>query len=190
RSHCTHQFGFAGLPQIRVLRRGLRIQWRVSVANPLKVLIVGGYGTFGGRLVDLLSDDARLVLIVAGRSTPWAVEFCVRRNAQARLVPTEFDRDSDVREQLRKWAPNVLVDASGPFQSYGKRRYELIEACIAQHVQYLDLADGAEFVDGVSAFDAAARSAGVSVLSGVSSFPVLTAAVVRHLSLDMSRVVT
>jgi hypothetical protein len=157
---------------------------------PLKVLIVGGYGTFGGRLVDLLSDDARLVLIVAGRSTQRAVEFCSRRNTQARLVATEFDRDGDVGEQLREWAPNVLVDASGPFQSYGQRRYQLIEACIARHVQYLDLADAAEFVDGVSAFDAAARSAGVSVLSGVSSFPVLTAAVVRHLSVGMTRVAT
>ncbi|HEY2400295.1 MAG TPA: saccharopine dehydrogenase NADP-binding domain-containing protein, partial [Steroidobacteraceae bacterium] len=143
----------------------------MSFTHPLKVLIVGGYGTFGGRLVDLLSDEARLVLIVTGRSTQRAVEFCSPRTAQARLVATEFDRDGDVGEQLRKWAPNVLVDASGPFQSYGNRRYELIEACIAQHVQYLDLADAAEFVDGVSAFDAAARSAGVSVLSGVSSFP-------------------
>ena len=156
--------------------------------SPLKVLIVGGYGTFGGRLVDLLSDEARLVLIVAGRSTQRAVEFCSTRTAQARLVATEFDRNGDVGEQLRKWAPNVLVDASGPFQSYGERRYQLIEACIAQHVQYLDLADGAEFVDGVSAFDTAARSAGVSVLSGVSSFPVLTAAVVRHLAVGMTRV--
>lgn len=160
----------------------------MSVTNPLKVLIVGGYGTFGGRLVDLLSDDARLVLIVAGRSTQRAVEFCSRRNAPARLVPTTFDRDGDVGEQLRKWAPNVLVDASGPFQSYGERRYELIEACIAQQVQYLDLADDAEFVDAVSAFDAAARAAGICVLSGVSSFPVLSAAVVRHLSVGMTRV--
>src|ERR1700747_2797847 len=113
-----------------------------DLTSPLKVLIVGGYGTFGGRLVDLLSDDARLVLIVAGRSTQRAVEFCSRRTAQARLVATEFDREGDVREQLRKWAPNVLVDASGPFQSYGERRYELIEACIGQRVHYLDLADG------------------------------------------------
>jgi len=160
------------------------------MTNPLKVLIVGGYGTFGGRLVDLLSDDARLVLIVAGRSSHRAIEFCSKRTVQARLVPTAFDRDGDVDEQLRKWAPHVLVDASGPFQSYGARRYELMEACIAQRVQYLDLADGAEFVDGVSAFDAAARAAGVAVLSGVSSFPVLTAAVVRHLSVGMTRVVS
>jgi len=159
------------------------------MTHPLKVLIVGGYGTFGGRLVDLLSDDARLVLIIAGRSPERAVEFCSQRTAQAHLVPTAFDRDGDVAEQLRNWAPHVLVDASGPFQAYGARRYELIEACIAQHVQYLDLADGSEFVDGVSACGAAARAADGAVLSGVSSFPVLTAAVVRHLSVGMTRVV-
>jgi hypothetical protein len=159
------------------------------LTNPLKVLIVGGYGTFGGRLVDLLSDDPRLVLIVAGRSTQRAIEFCSQRTAQARLVPTAFDRDGNVGEQLRSWLPHVLVDASGPFQSYGERRYDLIKACIAQQVQYLDLADGAEFVDGVSAFDAEARAASVAALSGVSSFPVLTAAVVRNLSVGMTQVV-
>ena len=33
----------------------------------MRVLIIGGYGTFGGRLVDLLIDEPRLTLIVAGR---------------------------------------------------------------------------------------------------------------------------
>jgi hypothetical protein len=55
-------------------------------------------------------------------------------------------------------------------------------------VNYLDLADGSDFVAGVRAFDAAARTAGLYVLSGVSSFPVLTAAVVRRLSSGMTRV--
>ena len=32
-----------------------------------KVLIVGGYGTFGGRLVDLLLDQKELTLLVGGR---------------------------------------------------------------------------------------------------------------------------
>lgn len=34
----------------------------------LRVLIVGGYGIFGGRIVDLLKDEPRLELIVAGPS--------------------------------------------------------------------------------------------------------------------------
>src|SRR6202020_3548803 len=65
-----------------------------------------------------------------------------------------------------------------------------MEACTARGVKSLDLADGSDFVAGVGAFDAAARDAGRYVLSGVSSFPVLTAAVVRHLSSDMARVDT
>ena len=34
----------------------------------LTVLIVGGYGTFGGRIVELLENEPRLTLIIAGRS--------------------------------------------------------------------------------------------------------------------------
>lgn len=50
------------------------------------VLIIGGYGTFGGRLTDLLADEPRLRLIVAGRSLEAAKAFCVRPS-QATLVP-------------------------------------------------------------------------------------------------------
>lgn len=157
--------------------------------SALKLLVVGGYGTFGGRLVELLKDEPRLEIIVAGRSASQGTAFCAAsQDAVARLVPATFDRNGDASEQLRALAPDILVDASGPFQAYGEGRYRLIEACIAQGVHYLDLADGSEFVAGVGAFDAAARAAGVYVLSGVSSFPVLTAAVVRHLSSDMTRV--
>jgi hypothetical protein len=34
----------------------------------MQILIVGGYGVFGGRIVELLEDEAQLELIVAGRS--------------------------------------------------------------------------------------------------------------------------
>ena len=50
--------------------------------------------------------------------------------------------------------------------------------------------DGAAFVQGIAQFDAEARARGVVVLSGVSSFPVLTAAVVRRLARGMARVDT
>jgi KR domain. len=34
----------------------------------MKVLILGGYGTFGGRLAQLLADESSATLIIAGRS--------------------------------------------------------------------------------------------------------------------------
>ncbi len=154
-----------------------------------RILIVGGYGTFGGRLVELLEDDARLTLLVAGRSLSLAREFCSGRvKAVAQLVPTLFDRASDEAAQLTALRPTVVVDASGPFQAYGSHRYRLIELCISCGVHYLDLADGSDFVAGVMKFDAAARAAGVYVLSGVSSFPVLTAAVVHRLSAGIATI--
>jgi hypothetical protein len=144
----------------------------------LGVLIVGGYGTFGGRIVELLENEPRLVLFIAGRSLERARAYCKTRDkAKAKLVPTTFDRDGDLSAHLVPLRPHVLVDASGPFQTYGQGRYRVIEACIAHGIHYLDLADGSDFVEGVHAFAPAARGAGVFVLSGVSSFPILTAAI-------------
>lgn len=159
------------------------------MSNHLKILIVGGYGTFGGRLVELLEDESRLTLVVAGRSLTQAQDYCKsRKAAKATLMPARFDRTEDLVVQVASLAPDIVVDASGPFQSYGKDEYKLVEACIANRANYLDLADGSDFVKGITAYDEAARTAGVYVLSGVSSFPVLTAAVARHLSGDMTKV--
>ncbi|PRH84110.1 saccharopine dehydrogenase [Labrys okinawensis] len=161
----------------------------VTASSPsLRVLIVGGYGIFGGRLAELLADEPRLTLIIAGRSLAKAEFFCASRPVRARLFPAEFDRDQPLEPQLRALKPDVIVDASGPFQDYGKQPYRLIEAAIAHGADYFDFSDGAAFVRGVTGLDAAARQRGVAILSGVSSFPVLTAAVVRHLAGAFSRI--
>src|SRR5258708_25154126 len=149
--------------------------------SELRILIVGGYGIFGGRLVELLEDDARLTLLVAGRSLESARKYCEgRRKETGKLIPTLFDRTRDDTSKMATLNATLVVDASGPFQAYGSNGYRLIEQCIACKVHYLDLADGSDFVPGIAKFDAAARTAGVYILSGVSSFPVLTAAALRR----------
>ena len=151
-------------------------------AARLKILILGGYGTFGGRLARLLADDNRLTLAIAGRSQQRAAEFCSGLPAKAALLALAFDRDGDVEAQLRAAKPDIVVDASGPFQSYGKDPYRIVRVALALGIHYLDLADGPDFVQGVAKFDDEARARGVFVLSGVSSFPVLTCAAARHLA--------
>ena len=149
---------------------------------PLKVLILGGYGTFGGRLARLLAVDARLTLLIAGRSLSKAQSFCDQLAPGASRSALCFDRDGDVVAQIRAIDPDLVVDATGPFQCYGEDPYRIIRACLGHGIDYLDLADGSEFVKGVAQFDREARERGVFILSGVSSFPVLTAAVLRHLA--------
>jgi hypothetical protein len=154
----------------------------------LRVLIVGGYGTFGGRLAQLLAYESKLEILVAGRSQKKAASFCASLAAKALTVPIAFDRNGDIEAQIEALVPDIVVDASGPFQAYGGDPYRLVRACLTQGVDYLDLADGSEFVDGITQFDDAARKRQICILSGVSSFPVLTAAVVDALSHGFSRI--
>src|SRR5574339_425248 len=152
----------------------------------MNILILGGYGTFGGRLAYLLAEDERLTLFIAGRSIEKAKEFCKSLPPGAQKVPVFFDRNADVDARIRELRPNVVVDAMGPFQNYGEDPYRVVKACIANGVDYMDLADGSDFVKGIHQFDQEARAKNIYILSGVSSFPVLTAAVVRKLSYDMT----
>jgi len=155
----------------------------------LKILIVGGYGVFGSRIVELLENDARLTLFVGGRSVAKAKTFAASRQlAKAELVPAAIDRNGDIGGQLSAIRPDIVIDASGPFQTYGDDGYRVIKACLAQGANYLDLADGSDFVAGVGAFDDRAKAAGLYIISGASSFPVLTAAAVRRLSAGMAAV--
>jgi hypothetical protein len=139
----------------------------------MKILILGGYGVFGGRLAQLLRDDPRLTLMIAGRDGAKARAFCDSLGGVARTHPLQLDR-SAVATALAQHKPDLVVDASGPFQAYGDDPYLVPKAAIAAKVPYLDLADGADFVAGIGGLDAAATPAGIFVLAGVSSFPVLT----------------
>ncbi|HZZ94195.1 MAG TPA: DUF4166 domain-containing protein [Usitatibacter sp.] len=154
----------------------------------MKVLVLGGYGTFGARLVRLLAAESRLTLVVAGRSSSRAARFVAQHAVPggATLEPTMLDRRGDLDGALERLEPAVLVDASGPFQDYGDDAYRVVEACLRHRVHYLDLADGADFVSGIARHDAQARKQGIFAISGVSTLPALSFAVVRHLSEDCS----
>ncbi|MFS1525909.1 DUF4166 domain-containing protein [Microbulbifer sp. 2304DJ12-6] len=150
----------------------------------MRILILGGYGVFGGRLAELLLSVTDLEIIISGRDLNRAKDFCNTHNGNAALTPLRLDR-CEIGTQLTSIAPDIVVDASGPFQSYGHDGYAVIVACIKAKVNYLDFADATNFVFGVSRFDQEAKEAGVFVLSGASSFPVLTACVLREMSKSM-----
>jgi Saccharopine dehydrogenase NADP binding domain len=135
-----------------------------------RVLLVGGYGTFGTLIARRLSREPGLTVIVAGRSGQKASALAGKLNAEW----TQFDISAGLDGHLKTLKPDILVHTSGPFQEQG---YEVAAACIRNGVHYLDLADGREFVANISRLDEAARAAGVLVVSGASTVPGLTSAV-------------
>ncbi len=67
-------------------------------------------------------------------------------------------------------------------------RFEFVRAALARQIDYLDLADASDFVQGIAQFNADAKARGIFMLAGASSFPILTAAVVRKLAAHMASV--
>ncbi len=145
------------------------------------ILVFGGYGGFGGRLSRRLAAAGHDV-VVAGRHRARAAAFCLRH---AGCRPIRADRDAGVASLLATVGPDLVIDAAGPFQGSEAR---VPAACVAAAIPYLDLADARDFVAGIGALDAAARAAGTVVLSGCSSVPALSGAVVRHLAAGLERV--
>ena len=156
--------------------------------DPYRVLVIGGYGFFGRRLVERLSLQPGLHVIVAGRSAARAAELVASLQATSRatLEGVALDALSDeLPGCLDRLRVRAVVHASGPFQG---QDYRVALACTAAGVHCIDLADGREFVAGIGAVDVAATAAGVCVLSGASSVPALSAAAVDAMTLGWQRV--
>lgn len=141
----------------------------------MKVAIAGGYGVFGARLAELLVRDGHSV-VVTGRNLAKANEVASRVGCSAQEVDLDNNPGAIFDSQ-----PNIVVDASGPFQCYGDKPYRLTELCIDNGVDYLDLSDVAEFTAGIGILDDIARKAGLRLLSGASTVPAITSSVAAEL---------
>ncbi len=151
-----------------------------------RVLIVGGYGAFGAHAAERLAREPSIEIVIAGRSADRARSHAeaLGTRAQAHVGHAALDATSTSAEALRSLAPNVVINASGPFQ---QQDYALARACIAAGCHYVDLADARAFVTGIGALDGAAKAAGVRVVSGASSVPGLSSAAVRRMARDLHR---
>lgn len=151
-----------------------------------RILIVGGYGTFGSRCAERLTRAGDLDIVVAGRDAARANEAAqaLRRTAApgTRISSARIDAERTSAADLQQLGIGIVVNASGPFQA---QSYTLAAAAISARAHYVDLADARDFVTGIGALDAAARAADVLVVSGASSVPGLSSAVVRHLARDI-----
>lgn len=148
----------------------------------LRVLVAGGYGTFGSRVAERLARESIFNIIIAGRDATRAGDAAeVLRSVsgmRAAVSHAVIDAESATASQLGALGAGLVINASGPFQA---QTYALARAAIGAGIHYVDLADGRAFVTGITALDEAARAAGVAVISGASSVPGLSSVIVAAL---------
>lgn len=147
-----------------------------------RVLIVGGAGVFGRRLAEGLLATTDATLIIAGRSRARAEAARAACGAHEAAV---MDRERASAEDVRALNAHLVIDAAGPFQGADLR---FARAVIEAGAHYLDLADARDFVAAFSTLDTLARERGVAAITGVSSTPALTHAVLDHLVAGWRRI--
>ncbi|MCH1910003.1 saccharopine dehydrogenase NADP-binding domain-containing protein [Stenotrophomonas sp. Y6] len=151
----------------------------MSQQEGCRVVVLGGYGHFGARIVRALAATPGITVIAAGRHPQRAAANLPGMEmapVQCRRLDTAAATFAD---DLRATGADLVIHTAGPFQG---QDYGVARACLEAGMHYIDLADGRDFVrDFPAQLDAVARRHGRSAISGASTLPALSGAVVDAL---------
>jgi len=148
----------------------------------MRIVVIGGTGNFGARICRSLASGTGHEIIATGRG-----QASLAAAARTRGVSTAtLDILSPgLHVELGRLRPDLVIHCAGPFQG---QDYRVAEAACMLGAHYVDIADGRDFVAGFTPrLDSRARSAGISVISGASSVPALSSAVVDKLATGFAR---
>lgn len=173
--------------------------------NDSNVLLLGGFGLFGSRIASGLIIQAisqgisspNVILTSRNRYDRQYEEIKLRvlqklnQNANNNAI-----LDSDIKKllrqsnfnaqnfeilekQIKSQKINTVINCIGPFQ---KADYAIPSLCAKLGVDYIDLSDARDYVSSFSEqLDKIAKSNGVHLITGASSFPGLSSSVLKFL---------
>jgi saccharopine dehydrogenase-like NADP-dependent oxidoreductase len=153
-----------------------------------RVLILGASGQFGSRLCRRLVQLDDLHLFIGGRDG----QKLEAAQEQLRAVKPDAKIDilartisgSNLEDLLYSRRLSLVVHLAGPFQG---QDYAVAKACLQAGVPYIDMADGREFVTKFTSLDAAARAKGIPLITGASTVPGLSSAIIEAMLENFSK---
>ena len=143
------------------------------------VLVLGGYGFFGQRISAALASTGSVRVLVGGRDLERASAATRATGLPVENAVALDAHDGHLADVLRRLRVDVLIHTAGPFQG---QDYFVARAAIEARCHYIDLADGRQFVAGISSLSTLASAVGLTVISGASSVPALSSAVIDRYS--------
>lgn len=153
----------------------------------MRVLLLGATGALGRRTAaELLRQPDVEELWLSGRDErkiATLATFFGGISDRLRVFPLDLARDPDLRLDSR--APDVVVSTAGPVY---ETELAGVRASVEAGSSYVSLCDEYEPARSVRGLDAAARSAGVTVVSGCGLSPGITNLLVAHVSPDRGSV--
>ena len=151
----------------------------------MKTLVLGGYGNFGTRICRALAFEPSIDIVIGGRDLSRSQALAASIGGSATGVALDHTK-TDFSETLKQLGIELLIHTAGPFQ---QQDYQVAQAAAKAGTHYIDLADGRRFVcDFSNSLDDDFRTAGCIAISGASTVPALSSAVVDHLCKGLQRI--
>ena len=153
-----------------------------------KVLVLGGYGTFGSRIARRLAITEGCSVIVGGRNTQSAEKYArelsllSKRINNIDVTTAVFDAHNAnmLKQVIQENSINCVVHTAGPFQNHDN--YKIAKCIIENGSHYIDIADARRYIcDFKQTLDGLAKQHNVVAVTGASSVPAISSAVLDHM---------
>lgn len=132
----------------------------------MKYLVIGAGGVGSGIAFDLNEAKDTTLLGIGDINLERASEVASSLGAKARPVHVDIYDEGRLREVIKDY--DVVVNATGPFY---KTARHIIEACINEKIDYVDIADDSSAVSMLLEYDEDCKEAGITAIICAGASP-------------------
>lgn len=140
-----------------------------------QVLILGGSGRIGSKVAADLIAHTSAEITIAGRNLVTGAEASQRLGERVKFSAIDLAAGSGLRAAIGQ--ADLVIHCAGPFHY---RDASVLQACIDQGVNYVDVSDHPSFTRKALAYRSNAESVGVTAIINTGIFPGISNSMVRR----------
>lgn len=152
---------------------------KVRVANAGvmtdRVLILGGRGRIGSSVAQDLATYTQAQITITGRSAETGNSVNLSSSGRIEFLVLDLAEVDKLREAIAN--SNLVIHCAGPFHY---RDTNVLETCIAQGVNYIDVSDHRSYTSKALSHHQQAAAAGVTAIINTGIFPGISNSMVRQ----------
>lgn len=140
-----------------------------------QVLILGGTGRVGSKVAADLIAHTDAEITIAGRNLVRGAEVSRQLGERVKFSAVDLSAASVLKDAIAQ--SDLVIHCAGPFHY---RTASVLQACIDQGVNYIDVSDHPSFTRKALAFRSNAESVGVTAIINTGIFPGISNSMVRR----------
>ncbi|MBW4612745.1 MAG: saccharopine dehydrogenase NADP-binding domain-containing protein [Desmonostoc vinosum HA7617-LM4] len=140
-----------------------------------RVLIIGGRGRIGSSVAQDLVSHTSAHITITGRSPETVKAISLPLGEQVNFLVLDLAEVDKLQEAIAN--SNLVIHCAGPFHY---RDTNVLETCIAQGVNYLDVSDHRSYTSKALNYQEKAADAGVTAIINTGIFPGISNSMVRE----------